>query len=155
MSEFEFLRTFVQSKCATAGGDCDYALQSGISDGEITRLAHDQGLTIPDELREFYRFSYGALLGDYEILTIPGIVELLADAHDIYEDMWEDRVCPFANVPGVGDFVSFDLAQPSADGLLVLDCFHEVPPKRWKGICFGLRSWLIRMVESDFEQFWL
>ena len=56
---------------------------------------------------------------------------------------------------GVGDFVAFDLENATNDGLLILDCFHELSPENWEGICFGLKTWLEKMVQNQFRPFWL
>lgn len=63
---------------------------------------------------------------------------------------------PFAYVRGVGDVVAFDLDKRNVHGLtLVVDCFHELSPSQWEGICFGLRTWLQGMARNGFQPFWL
>jgi hypothetical protein len=110
---------------------------------------------VPEGLREFYRFSYGAYIGEYKILTISEIADLTLSLRYRYEDEWTDHILPFAYVMGVGDFIAFDLERCGPGGLLVLDCFHELSATEWKGICFGLKNWLVQMVKNDFESFWL
>jgi hypothetical protein len=153
VSKFDFLQDYVNSIPATKRGI--YTLNPGESESQIRRMEIEAGITIPAELKQFYVFSYGARLDEYKILTIPEIVEQLAELRQTYEDFWKESIFPFAYLMGVGDLVAFDLEKPSVGGLSIIDCFHELPPDRWNGICFGLRTWLERMISSDFQPFWL
>jgi hypothetical protein len=133
-----------------------YRLQKGKNSVELEQLEVETGLRIPKELKEFYEFSYGALLNEYEMLTMPGIASLLPELRATYEAAWKKSILPFAYVRGVGDVVAFDLNQTNeTGGLLILDGFHELPPADWEGICYGLKTWLFKMVENHFRPFWL
>lgn len=136
-------------------GDFKCGLRQGLEAAETERLQAEAGVTIPDELETFYAFSYGADLAEHRILTIPEIAQHLASLREVYQDAWRDAILPFAYVVDVGDLVAFDLAQSGPDGLLILDCFRELGPAEWEGICFGLRNWLARLVENELEPFWL
>jgi hypothetical protein len=67
---------------------------------------HDKS-TYPDELKDFYSMSYGAFLGEYEILTPPEIKNLLSELRWAYGENWRDSVLPFAYVRGIGDVITF------------------------------------------------
>jgi len=155
MSNFDFLRAYIDSLSADRKGDYRYALRSGRDESEIRQLEMEAGIAVPEDLAEFYHFSYGADLGSYKILTLSEIATLVVELRETNAGYWRDSILPFAYVIDVGDSVAFDLEQSSKDGLLILDCFHELPPAEWKGICFGLKSWLVQMAENDFEPFWL
>ncbi len=132
-----------------------YILNPGKSFSEIASLQVGTGLKLPDELEKFYEFTYGAKMHGYRLLTIPEIVQSLAEIRDIYEVQEIEWLVPFAYLVDVGDFVSFDLRRSNADRPLILDCFHELPPDEWKGICYGLENWMRRMANSGFDPFWL
>ena len=70
MNAFDFLEDYVTELPEQERNDPDvgYMLRSGKSEAEIRRLELEAGFLVPDELREFYRFSYGALLDEYKIL---------------------------------------------------------------------------------------
>ncbi len=155
MSEFDFLRKYIDDLPDSEKYGYEYALRLGKDESEITALETKAGIEVPDELREFYKFSYGADLGDYKLLTIPEILERLSELREIYSDSWRDSILPFACVIDTGDSIAFDLGQSNTDGLLILDCFHEFPPEQWEGICYGFRNWLIQMVKNEMEPFWL
>jgi hypothetical protein len=155
LSGFDFLRIYIDGLSDERKGDYKYALKSGKDESEIRQLETDAGIAVPGDLVAFYNFSYGADLGCYKILTISEIVTLVAELREINAGYWRDSILPFAYVIDVGDSVAFDLEQSDKDGLLILDCFHELLPTEWKGICFGLKNWLVQMVENDFEPFWL
>lgn len=154
MTEFAFLSQHVNSLPKTI--QKEYILKSGKTGSQIRSFELRANIEVPEELKQFYEFSYGAKLREYEILTIAEIAKLLPELRKIYADFWtRGSVVPFAYVAGVGDYVAFDIEQASADGLLILDCFHEFPPAQWKGICFGLKTWLTKMAENGFQPFWL
>lgn len=155
MNEFDFLQTYVTSLSTEKIMDYPWTLRLGIDEAEVRRLEKDMGITVPRDLTEFYSFSYGAELGSYRILTIPEVSASVFELREMYADDWRDSILPFACVIDVGDLVAFDLNQSGEGGLLILDCFHELSPAKWKGICFGLRNWLVQMVDSDFTPFWL
>jgi hypothetical protein len=149
---FEFLRSCCTSIAAARKCTCVFA--PGLNLVEITQIEQKTGLTIPNELREFYQFSYGALLCEYKILTIPEIASLLLEIREVYGPS-EKSMLPFAYLMGVGDFVAFDLTREEEGKNLILDGFHELPPDEWQGICFGLTIWLERLAQNQFEPFWL
>ncbi len=153
VSRFDFLQDYINA--ISAAKRDDYTLNPGKSESRIRQMEIEVGITIPAELKQFYAFSYGARLDEYKILTIPEIVEQLAELRQTYGDLWKESIFPFAYLMGVGDFVAFDLEKLSVDGLSIIDCFHELPPDRWNVICFGLRTWLERMIGSNFQPFWL
>jgi hypothetical protein len=158
MKKFDFLKTYIAELPEEERNDhyFGYILREGKSEAEITRLELETKISVPGELKEFYEFSYGALLGEYEMLTISEIASILPDIRPTYEKYWKDSILPFAYVRGVGDVVAFDLNESNEDGLLlILDGFHEFPPAQWKGICYGLRTWLVKMTENRFHPFWL
>jgi hypothetical protein len=157
MEEFEFLTTYIDDLPVQERDDPEFGfvLGEGIDESEIRRLESQADIEIPEELKDFYSFSYGARLSEFEILTIDEIVEQLAQARTTYEEYWRDDVLPFAYVAGVGDLVAFKLSEADAEGrLLVLDGFHELPPAKWKGICHGLKKWLQALTENGFERYW-
>jgi hypothetical protein len=162
MTEFDFLKAYIggipePERVHRAHGHIvyGYILQEGKKSAEIVRLEQDAGVVIPDELRQFYQFSYGDPLGEYEVLTIPKIADLIPQMRSTYEEDWRDSILPFAYLRGVGDVVAFDMGQRNDEGVhLILDGFHEYGPSEWDGVCFGLRTWLLRMVESHFHPFW-
>jgi hypothetical protein len=175
VSKFDFLTAYIERlpdsnafellKTCTSAGDREhykwkngykYALRPGMGETELRLLEAEAGVVVPEELREFYMFSYGADLGDHRILTIPEITTLISELQGVYKDLWRDSILPFAYVMDLGNFIAFDLGQASStQGLPILDCFHELSPEEWKVICFGLKNWLVQMVENDFQPFWL
>lgn len=158
MREFNFLNTFIEHLSFQERFDpwLGYSLDPGRSRAEIVKQASEAGITIPNELGEFYEYSYGAMLGEYHLLTIPEITDLITRLKNVYEENWKESILPFAYVQGVGDVVAFDLAKLNDERTaLVLDGFHELPPARWEGICYGLRVWLEEMTKSGFQPFWL
>lgn len=158
MNDFNFLKEYIEQLPEEARNDAflGYKLGRGKNGLEVSQVESQVGISVPEELKEFYEFSYGAELGEYKILTISEITNLISELRSRYEDSWKDTVLPFAYVRGVGDIVAFDLASTNEMGqFLTVDGFHEIDPKQWKKICFGLRNWLIKMTESKFEPFWL
>ena len=155
MRDFDFLRIYVESKIDDKQNDYRYALNPGRDRAKVRRMEVGAGFTVPDELCDFYAFSYGANFGPYAILTISQIAAFVSECRKVYQDLWMDTILPFAFVTDTGDFAAFDLAEPGKGGLLILDCFHELPPAKWKGVCFGLRNWLVQMAKNDFDPFWL
>jgi hypothetical protein len=158
MSEFNFLKQYIEQLPEEERNDAflGYKLGKGKNSLEISQIESQLGLSVPEELKKFYEFSYGAELSEYKILTIGEIANLISELRSEYEESWNGTVLPFAYVKGVGDIVAFDLANSDEMGqLLTVDGFHEINPKQWKGICFGLRNWLVKMTDSKFEPFWL
>lgn len=153
MQDYDFLKRYIESTPDAHKGE--YRLNRGINEEEIRLLQRNADLAIPNELREFYEFSYGALLNEYRILTIPEIIQTISRIRTIYVGTYKTSTIPFAYLVGVGDWIAFDTKKSNKDGLLIIDCFHEVPPDKWKGICFGLRIWLRKMVNNNFRPFWL
>jgi hypothetical protein len=153
VSKFDFLQDYINGLSDTKRGG--YILKPGKSESEIRQLEVEVGITIPTELEEFYAFSYGARLNEYKILTVSEIIEQLYELRQTYGDAWKESVFPFAYLMGVGDLIAFDLEKLNADGMSIVDCFHELSPGQWNVICFGLRTWLERMTSSDFQPFWL
>ncbi len=158
MNGFNFLKEYVERLPEEERHDpyLGFALRKGKDRPEVSQVELEVGISVPEELKEFYEFSYGAELGEYKILTVSEIANLLAELRSSYEESWTNTVLPFAYVRGVGDMVAFDLARSDEiEHFLVVDGFHELSPSQWKGICFGLRTWLVKMTESKFEPFWL
>jgi SMI1 / KNR4 family (SUKH-1) len=158
MSEFNFLKQYIERLSEEERNDpfLGYKLGKGKPGLEVSQVESRLGVSVAEELKEFYEFSYGAELGEYKILSISEIANLISELHSRYEDNWKDTVLPFAYVKGVSDIVAFDLANSNEMGqILMVDGFHEMDPQQWKGICFGLRNWLIKMTENKFEPFWL
>jgi hypothetical protein len=153
MSKFDFLSIYIKNLPDDERNS--YLLRAGKSETEIGQLEAEAGIVVPNELREFYKFSYGAELNEYKILTISEIAEFLPELHWTYEDSWRESIFPFAYLVGVGDFIAFDVEQQNAAGLLILDCFHELSPEEWNGICFGLKNWMMKLAENNFVPFWL
>ena len=154
MDDFDFLRHYVD------GLPDDrrkyFNLPPGLDGSEVANLAAQAGIKMPDELRALYTFSYGAELDEYNILTIPEMIETLEDLRDVYDYQAPgEGILPFAYLHGSGDYVALDLARKNRDGYAVLDGFHEHPPEEWTVICFGIRNWLQQMVQNDFKLFWL
>lgn len=158
METFDFLKGYVSRLPEQERNDpyLGYMLHPGKSETEIHQFESDAGFLVPHELKEFYLFSYGALLGEYKILTISEITNLLSEMRHTYEEYWDDSVLPFAYVRGVGDVIAFDLDKSDKNSfLLVLDGFHELPPAQWKSICYGLKTWLTKMADNRFRPFWM
>ncbi len=158
MSSFNFLKEYLERLPEEERNDpyLGFALRKGKDRAEVNQVELEVGVSVPEELKEFYEFSYGAELGEYQILTISEIANLLAQLHSRYEESWTNTVLPFAYVRGVGDVVALDLTRSDEmKHFLVVDGFHEVNPSQWKSICFGLREWLVKMTENKFEPFWL
>ena len=156
MEEFAFLRDYIASLPFEKRNHSHYpfVLKKGKNEANIRALEMEFDIVVPCELRVFYTFSYGANLCDYEILTIPKIVEQIDRLRSL-EEFWKDSVFPFARVVDLGDVIAFDLDESGDLGLNILDGFHETPVIDWDGICFGLRTWLVKMIENDFHPFWL
>ncbi len=162
MADYNFLKAYIDGipepeRVHLAHGHIvhGYVLEKGKEIAEIDQLVQDAGVVIPDELRQFYYFSYGALLGEYEILSIPKIVELVHQMRSTYENDWRDSILPFAYLRGVGDVAALDLGKKNDEGAhLILDGFHEQAPSEWKEVCFGFRTWLQKMVNNHFHPFW-
>ncbi len=158
MDRFNFLKEYIEQLPEEERSNFypGFVLREGKSSLEIDRLESYAGISVPSELKEFYEFSYGAELGEYKILNISELVNHLSVLRLRYEENWVDAILPFAYIRGVGDLVAFDLNKSDEAGhFLIVDGFHEVHPNQWKGICFGLRMWLIKMTENKFKQFWL
>jgi hypothetical protein len=158
MDKFNFLKEYIERLLEEVQNDPDlgFRLREGKNRLEISHEELQAGIIVPDELKEFYEFSYGAGLGEYKILTVAEMANLLSELRSVYGENWIDSVLPFAYLRGIGDILALELSQPDETGNhLVVDGFHEVIPSQWKGICFGLRNWLIKMTESKFESFWL
>jgi hypothetical protein len=154
MDDFDFLRLYIDS--LPDDRRKYFNLPPGLNSSEVARLAAQAGITMPDELRALYTFSYGTELDEYNILTVPRMVEALEDLRDVYNYQASgEGILPFAYLHGSGDYVALDLARKNQDGYAVLDGFHEHAPEEWKVICFGVRNWLRQMVEHDFKPFWL
>lgn len=153
MNQYDFLEKYIQSLPSSQRKE--YVLNKGIPEEEMRKLQEKSKVDLPDELKEFYRFSYGATLSEYKILKIPEIVQAVSRMKTVYDDMYDASIIPFAQLLGVGDFMAFDTRKSNEDGLSIVDCFHEYPPNEWKGIGFGLRSWLKEMVRNDFRPYWL
>ena len=158
MSEFGFLKEYIEELPEEERNDpyLGFRLRESKSILDVSQVESEVGVFVPKELKVFYEFSYGAELGEYKILTVSEIAHLLSELRSKYGESWANTALPFANVKGVGDIVAFDLARSDERGhFLLVDGFHEVNPNQWKGICFGLRNWLVKMTESKFESFWL
>jgi hypothetical protein len=155
VTDFSFLRDYIHALPDETRNHPEYpfGLRTGISEPMIHQAEAGAGITIPSELKQFYRFSYGAMLGEYELLVIPQIKEVLTWLSSDRE-FWRDSLLPFARVIDTGDLIAFDLDVSNNNGLQVLDGFHEFAPTEWKGICFGLKTWLLKMVNNDFRPFW-
>jgi hypothetical protein len=137
MGKFAFLKSYIAQLPEAERNDpyCGYVLKESKDAAGINRLESKAEIPLPEELKEFYEFSYGALLSEYKMLTISEIANLLGEMRCLYEDDWRSSILPFAYVRGVGDVVAFDLNESDENGLLlVLDGFHESPPTQWKGI---------------------
>ncbi|MCB0141241.1 MAG: SMI1/KNR4 family protein [Caldilineaceae bacterium] len=153
MDDFRFLLNYVSTM--TKRGQTSFALFPGIiTVNAFTEIEHRLNLKIPQELFDFYTFSNGAILGEYEILPISQIPSALGELHSLYDDMWISSLLPFAYVSGVGDWIMLDLKRITLEGTSIIDGFHEVPPETWKVICYGLPIWLEKMCASNFRPFW-
>ena len=158
MSEFNFLKEYIERLPEEERNDpyLGFALRKGKDRLEVSQVELQMGVSVPEELKEFYEFSYGAKLGEYKILTVSEIANLLSELRSTYGESWTNTVLPFAYVRGVGDIIALDQDKSNEmRHFLTVDGFHELPPSQWKGICFGLRTWLVKMTESKFEPFWL
>ncbi|MGB8648911.1 MAG: SMI1/KNR4 family protein [Anaerolineae bacterium] len=153
MPRFAFIQEYIEHRSPQM---CESYVLGGKPQYQIASLEADAGLALPAELKEFYEFAYGGRLGGYKLLTIPDIVSMLGEIHERYAGTpIPDSILPFAYLIDVGDFIILDIARATAEGTLVLDGFHELSPEQWKGICYGLETWLREMVASEFEPFWL
>ena len=157
LEDFEFLRHYIESlSYSKKDSDYKYFPNSGKSEKQITYFAVQAGLRrLPSELNEFYKFSYGAHLGQYKILTISEITDALYELSKVPKELQRRFIFPFAQVTDAGDLIAFDLRKSNSRGFLILDGFHEYPPVKWKSICFGLRVWLQKIASNSFEPFWL
>jgi hypothetical protein len=153
MRKYEFMESYISS--LTAEETRDYKLRDGIGSREMKEKEENLGIKIPVDLKGFYEFSYGAVLDEFQILTISEINDTLNHLADIYKETWEDKFLPFIYYLGVGDYVSFDLSKSEDGKLLLMDCFHEWRVDEWQPICYGLDTWLTKMIESKFHPFWL
>jgi len=153
MNKYDFLEKYIRSISDVE--QKEFRLSKGISEEEIRILQDKVNLDIPGELKEFYEFSYGATLNEYRILRIPEIAQAMSRMKTVYGEAYKTSIIPFARLIGVGDFIAFNTKRSKQDGLLIIDCFHELPPNEWKGICFGLRNWLKEMVNNNFHPYWI
>ncbi len=153
MNQYKFLRDYVSQ--LSDEEKSSYRLRSGAAHSSLNEQTETAPFKLPEELLAFYSFSNGAKLDDYEILTIPQIVNALEELRETYGEAWNESIIPFARVSGVGDWIAFNTADISKDGLAILDGFHEVPPVEWEKICTGLISWLKQMCNNNFRPFWL
>src|SRR5215207_4022770 len=112
MSEFNFLNEYIEKLPEEERNDpfLGYKLSKGKNGLEVSQVESQMGISVPEELKQFYEFSYGAELGEYKILTVSEIANLISELRSSYEDSWKDTVIPFAYVKGVGDIVAFELA---------------------------------------------
>lgn len=154
MIDFAFLESYVDGLTDEQKHDYEWFFEPGLELSEILALERKHEISIPDELKNFYRFSYGAHLGAYKILTIPEILATQKEIDMVYGTATQ-VILPFILVIDVGDYIVFDLEHANEDGLLLLDGFHEFNPDKWKAICFGFHVWLREMVNNNFEPFWL
>lgn len=153
MDNYAFLREKTLKQVSVE----DNLFRPGKGSVELAEIEKKAGIIIPEELKQFYLFSYGAVLnGEYKILTINEIKDVKNDLQQIYGTYWSDNIFPFAYVIGVGDYFAFDLNRFNNKGeFYVVDGFHELPPTEWKGICFGLKTWLEKLFDNGFQPFWL
>lgn len=81
MNQFQFLDRYIDQLPEEVRKDpyLGYALRGGASEDDIRRIESETNITVPDELKEFYRFSYGAFFGEYKILTLNEIENLLGE----------------------------------------------------------------------------
>lgn len=164
MREYDVLKTYVENLPKNADHQDElpedvepwyWFIDNPKNPAELAQIETECGIIVPNELKLFYSdFSYGAVLNEYQIYTIPQLLEFRESCKWVYEESWRDSILPFANLLGVGDFLAFDLTKRNDQGYLVLGCDHECDPKEWTEICYGLREWLLRMVDSDFQPFW-
>ena len=130
-------------------------LNQGLNHKEITKLENKYNLVLPQQLRDFYEFSYGAQLDEYQILTIPEIIETKQSLVEIYQKEWKETILPFGYLLGVGDIIAIDTSIKNEEGYSVLDGFHELPPKEWKVVCNGILKWIQLLINNDCQSFWL
>jgi hypothetical protein len=157
MAEFGFITAYIDKLPQHLREDSSYPfnLPPGCACGEITELDDVAGVPLPNELLFFYEFSYGAQLGEYRILTAEEICEYRSILESTYGSDWNFDLIPFARVIDTGDFLLLDPARAEGESLAILDGFHELPPEKWKVICYGIQAWLKAMVESEFTPYWL
>ncbi|MEM7336472.1 MAG: SMI1/KNR4 family protein [Chloroflexota bacterium] len=162
MSNYKFLQEYIQSipeyeRRHYIHGylNSGFILQNGISAFELDRLQFEYGFSLPKELEDFYRFSYGALLNEIEIFTIPEIEKSINSLKPMDDLGRLENLIPFANLRGSGDTFAFDVTQEVDGYFLILDGFHEYPLGQWNGICFGFHNWLTKLVENKFHPFWI
>lgn len=154
-----FLKQYGESLSDVVGADLkgrDYYLKPGVDRRYLSAVQLDEEILIPDELLSLYEFTYGAKLGEYILLTIPEIVNLMSELRDTYSEQWLEGILPVFYVQGVGDTIAMNTRQVDNRGLIqILDGFHELPPPQWQGIGYGLRFWLLNMVRNHFRPYWL
>ena len=152
-SDYQFLIAYIAS--LREGKRSNFVLPKGKSSEELTVLEASFDVTVPNELKEFYNFSYAPKLDEYQFLSVDKVKEFQIQLLATYRALHKESVLPFSRVVGTGDFIALDVNEIKAEGILILDGFHEIPPSEWTGICYGLRNWLERMVKSNFQPFWL
>jgi hypothetical protein len=158
MEKYKFIIAYIEGLPGSArhNPEYPYALREGLGIDEARQLAHASNFPIPSELQDFYAFSYGASLGEYSILTVNEIASLTREMQATYEEAWIDTMLPFAYVRDLGNVIVFDLSEMDSQGRYsIKDAFHELAPPQWERICYGMKTWLCKMVNHHFEPFWL
>ena len=151
--DFGFLIEYVENLQAEKRQEI--TLYDGINMRSMKNLEKDLGFVIPNELKSLYKISYGAIFDEFKILRIPEIDELIKEIKITYQETYRNTIIPFAYLVGVGDFISLDSTVEKDGKLLILDCFHELPANEWSPICYGLDTWVKKIIDNDFQPFWL
>jgi cell wall assembly regulator SMI1 len=71
VSKFDFLKFYCTQLSPETVEHLPCKFNPGIDQAQINQLEQQAEITVPDELKEFYEFSYGVRLSEYQILTIP------------------------------------------------------------------------------------
>ncbi len=122
------------------------------TEGEIVNLANELGIDLPEELREFYQVSYGALFDDFEILTLEDIAILKSS---FQSDYFGDSFLPFARLRAKGIIAAIDMSTSDVDeNLAIVGRYYESSPANWEFICYGLKPLVLSIYHPGHRVYW-
>lgn len=116
-------------------------------------------LKIPSDYSDLLAQHNGFTLYKYEDLgglQFLGSDKIKAETQlqkETYEDEWDDRIIVICNVIADGDFIGLKIYENG--GYELLDCYHDEEPQKWKVITDSLDDFLIKLIDSKGERYWL
>lgn len=156
-TDYAFLREYVDALPPVIQGAPKYGfkLPPGLKPAEVGGLEKLAGTPLPAALLALFQETYGAEMGGYWLLTAQEIHDARRNLSRQYPAGWRPAFIPFIQLEESEDFLVLDPARADERGCAILDAQRELRPATWPTICYGLRTWLRRMVAEDFSAYWL